>query len=92
MDEDQNATTDLSPINTALENLFLVFILSYTLFIPLKKVNPHKKMKTKQEFQANKTPKQWKPTNKTSPKPKQKNPHQNQNKNCKDNFCSLSFI
>lgn len=95
MDEGQNAITDLNPVNTPLENLFLVFILSYALFIPLKQINPHKKSKTKQKIQAKKSPKQWKPTNqqkknpqdpktkqKSTPKPKQ---------NCRDNFCPLSL-
>lgn len=56
----QNAITDLNPVNIPLENLFLVFILSYTLFIPLKQINPHKKSKTKQKIKAKKNPKTMK--------------------------------
>lgn len=99
MDEGQNAITDLSPVNTALENLFLVFIFSYTLLIPLKQISPHKRWKQSKKVQAIKTqnnenqpakkfssspPNQTKkPYTKNKAKPKQ---------NCKDNFCSLTFI
>lgn len=96
MDEGQNAIIDLSPVNTSLENLFLVFILSNILFIPLKQTNPHKKMKTKQKIQENGNPNQWKSTNQKIPQNPNKKPHTKikakPKQSCKDNFCSLSFI
>lgn len=50
----------LISVNTALENLFLVFIFSYILFIPLKQINPHKKMKRKQRSPSKEKPKTMK--------------------------------
>lgn len=82
MDEGQNAIIDLSPVNSPLKNLFLVFILKLH-FIPLKQIPSQKdenktKNPNKQKTQNNEN----QPTNQqNSPKPKQKNPHQTQSKN-----------
>lgn len=93
MDEGQNAIIDLSPVNASLENLFLVFILSNTLFIPLKQTLSQKKQKQHKKSKQTKTQNnENQPTKKIPQKAKQKNPHQNQKQICKDNFCSLSFI
>lgn len=79
MDEGQNAIIALSPVNSPLKNLFLVFILKLH-FIPLKQI-PSQKDENKKTKQT-KNPNQWKPTNQPTkfPKTQTKKLHQTQSK------------